>query len=88
VARHWVDENDPGHKTRKADVAKRDRELQGRRFESSDSRQTEEGSTLKRTKAYERMNPVCASEQGDGGFRKNPASPVRNGEAKREWGTE
>jgi len=88
VARHRADENGSGHKTRMADVAKRDREPQGRRFESSDSGQTGDGSTLERNEAYERMNPVCASEQGDGDSRKKPARPVRNGEAEREWGTE
>jgi len=50
-----------------ADVAKRDREPQGRRFGLSGLGQTGDGRTLERSEAYERMNPVCASEQGDGG---------------------
>jgi len=49
------------------DVAKRDREPQGRRLRLSGLGQTGDGSTLKRSEAYERMNPVCASEPGDGG---------------------
>jgi hypothetical protein len=65
----------------------RDREPQGRRSESSDSGQTGVGSTLKRSKAYERMNPVCASGLGDGDGRKKPALAVRNGEREREWET-
>jgi len=60
-------ENGPGHETQMADVAKRDREPQGRRLRFSDLGQTGDGSTVKRSEAYERMNPVCASEQGDGG---------------------
>jgi len=66
----------------------RDREPQGRRLESSDSGRTEESSTLKRTEAYERMNPVCASDPGDGSRRKEPALAVRNGEYARERGTQ
>jgi len=49
------------------DVAKRDRELQGRRLRFLDLGQTGDGNTVKRNEAYERMNLVCASEQGDGG---------------------
>jgi len=33
----------------------------------SDLGQTGDGRTVKRSEAYERMNPVCASEQRDGG---------------------
>lgn len=50
-----------------ADVAKREREPHGRRLRSLDLGQTGDGSTVERNEAYERMNLVCASEQGDGG---------------------
>jgi len=39
-----------------------------------------DGCTVKRSEAYERMNPVCASEQGDGGRRKAPGLGDGNGD--------
>jgi len=50
-----------------AEVTMRDREPQGRRLDLRISGQTGDGRTLKRSEAHERMNPVCASEQEDGG---------------------
>jgi len=46
------------------------------------------GSTLKRSEAYERMNPRCASDTGDGSRRKESAFTVGNGERARKWETQ